>query len=43
VKELRREVDELRHSADQMAELGERLDFTERLLAKREAERLPRG
>jgi Tfp pilus assembly protein PilO len=42
VKELQREVEELRHAADQMAELGERVDFLERLVAKqREAERLP--
>ncbi len=42
VKELRRDVDEMRHITDQMAELGERVDFLERLVAKqREAERLP--
>ena len=42
VKELRLEVDELRHFGEQMSELGERVDFLERLLAKqREAERLP--
>ena len=42
VKELRREVDELRHAVDQIPELGERVDFLERLVAKqREAERLP--
>jgi hypothetical protein len=42
VKELRREVDELRHAVDQIPELGERVDFLERLMAKqREADRLP--
>jgi len=42
VKELRREVDEMRHWNEQMSELGERVDFLERLVAKqREAERLP--
>ena len=42
VKELRREVDEMRHMTEQMSELGERVDFLERLVAKqREAERLP--
>lgn len=42
VKELRREVEELRHATDQIPELGERVDFLERLVAKqREAERLP--
>jgi len=42
VKDLRREVDELRHFGEQMSELGERVDFLERLVAKqREAERLP--
>ena len=42
VKTLRREVDELHHTTDQVAELGERVDFLERLMAKqREAERLP--
>lgn len=42
VNELRREVEELRHVTDQMTEMGERVDFLERLLAKqREAERLP--
>lgn len=44
VKQLRREIDELRHAADQIPELGERVDFLERLMAKqREAERLPPG
>jgi hypothetical protein len=42
VKELRREVDEMRHLPGQLSELGERVDFLERLVAKqREAERLP--
>ncbi len=42
VRELRREVDELRHVSEQMSELGERVDFLERLVAKqREPERLP--
>ncbi|HEV8304217.1 MAG TPA: hypothetical protein VGQ25_04610 [Gemmatimonadales bacterium] len=39
VRELRGEVDELRH---QLTEVQERLDFAERLLAQqREADRLP--
>lgn len=39
VEQLRSEVDELR---GQLSEMHERLDFTERMLAKtREAERLP--
>ena len=42
VRELRREVDEMRHVTEQVSELGERVDFLERLVAKqREAERLP--
>ena len=42
VKELRREMDEMRHLPEQLSELGERVDFLERLVAKqREAERLP--
>ena len=42
VKDLRREVGEMRHFGEQMSELGERVDFLERLVAKqREAERLP--
>jgi hypothetical protein len=42
LKELRREVEELRHAGDQVAELGERVDFLERLVAQqREAQRLP--
>jgi len=41
VRELRREVDELRHFEQQVSELGERVDFLERLVAKqREPERL---
>jgi hypothetical protein len=40
---LRAEVDDLRSLAPRMAELEERLDFAERLLAQRDAERLPRG
>ena len=42
VKELRHEVEEMRHLPGQLSELGERVDFLERLVAKqREAERLP--
>jgi hypothetical protein len=42
VRELRAEVDELHHVTQQMSELGERVDFLERLVAKqRDAERLP--
>jgi hypothetical protein len=42
LKELRQEMEELRHTTAQMAELAERVDFLERLLAQqREAERLP--
>ncbi len=42
VNELRREVEDLRHLTEQMSELGERVDFLERMVAKqREAERLP--
>jgi len=40
VKELRREVDEMRHMTEQMSELGERVDFLERLMAK---QRKPSG
>lgn len=41
LKELRQEVDELRHYQEQMNELGERVDFLERLVAKqRDSERL---
>jgi chromosome condensin MukBEF ATPase and DNA-binding subunit MukB len=42
LRELRREVDEMRHLPEQLSELGERVDFLERMVAKqREAERLP--
>src|SRR6266542_3685283 len=42
VMELRREVDGMRHLGEQMSELGERVDFLERMVAKqRDAERLP--
>jgi hypothetical protein len=42
VKELRREVEDMRHLPEQLSELGERVDFLERLVAKqREVERLP--
>ena len=42
LKELRREVEEMRHLPEHLSELGERVDFLERLVAKqREAERLP--
>jgi len=42
LKELRREVEDMRHLPEQLSELGERVDFLERLVAKqREAERLP--
>jgi hypothetical protein len=42
VQELKSEVEELRHLPEQLSELGERVDFLERLVAKqREAERLP--
>ena len=42
VKELRNELDEMRHLPEQISELGERVDFLERMLAKqREADRLP--
>ncbi len=40
---LHAELDELRGLTPRMAELEERLDFAERLLAQRDAERLPRG
>ena len=43
LKDLRREVEELRHSHGQLAELAERVDFVERLLAQpRDVERLPK-
>lgn len=42
LKELRREVEDLRHAGEHVAELGERVDFLERLVAQqREAQRLP--
>lgn len=39
--ELSREINELRQSGNHVDELSERVDFLERLVAKREAERLP--
>lgn len=42
VRDLRNELDEMQHLPEQMSELGERVDFLERMVAKqREAERLP--
>jgi hypothetical protein len=42
VKDLRTELDDMRHLPEQLSELGERVDFLERMVAKqREAERLP--
>jgi hypothetical protein len=42
VKDLRSELDDMQHLPEQMSELGERVDFLERMVAKqREAERLP--
>ena len=42
LKELRTELEEMRHLPEQLSELGERVDFMERMIAKqREAERLP--
>jgi len=42
LSELRHEVEGMRHLPEQLSELGERVDFLERLVAKqREAERLP--
>lgn len=42
LKDLRSELDDMRHLPEQMSELGERVDFLERMVAKqREAERLP--
>ena len=42
VKDLRQELDGMQHLPEQMSELGERVDFLERMVAKqREAERLP--
>ena len=40
--EASEELEELRHEGEQVVELGERVDFLERLLAQqREAQRLP--
>jgi hypothetical protein len=42
LKDLRTDLEEMRHLPEQMSELGERVDFLERMVAKqREAERLP--
>lgn len=42
LKDLRTELDEMHHLPEQLSELGERVDFLERMVAKqREAERLP--
>ena len=42
LRDLRSELDEMRHLPEHISELGERVDFLERMLAKqREAERLP--
>jgi hypothetical protein len=42
LKELRTELETLSHLPEQLSELGERVDFLERLVAKqREADRLP--
>jgi hypothetical protein len=42
LNKLRAEVEELRHVGDEMAELGERVDFLERMVAKqRDVEKLP--
>lgn len=42
LKDLRTELDDLHHLPEQLSELGERVDFLERMVAKqREAERLP--
>ena len=42
LKELRTEFETLSHLPEQLSELGERVDFLERLVAKqREADRLP--
>ncbi|MGH7522373.1 MAG: hypothetical protein ACREMI_13945 [Gemmatimonadales bacterium] len=42
VKDMRSELEELHHLPEQLSELGERVDFLERMVAKqREAERLP--
>lgn len=42
VRDLRTELDQMHHLPEQMNELGERVDFLERMVAKqREADRLP--
>lgn len=42
LKDLRSDMDAMQHLPEQLSELGERVDFLERLVAKqREAERLP--
>lgn len=42
LKDIRAELDEMHHIPEHMSELGERVDFLERMVAKqREAERLP--
>jgi hypothetical protein len=42
LKDMRSELEEMRHLPEQLSELGERVDFLERMVAKqREAERLP--
>ncbi|HET9385848.1 MAG TPA: hypothetical protein VFO67_11925 [Gemmatimonadales bacterium] len=42
VRDLRTELDQMQHLPEQMNELGERVDFLERMVAKqREADRLP--
>lgn len=42
IKALRREVEAMGHLPEQLSELGERVDFLERLVAKqRDVERLP--
>lgn len=42
IRDLRTELDQMQHLPEQMNELGERVDFLERMVAKqREADRLP--
>jgi hypothetical protein len=42
LRDMRSELEEMRHLPEQLSELGERVDFLERMVAKqREAERLP--
>ena len=43
LRELEARVEDLEASQSRMLELEERVDFAERLLAQRDAERLPRG